>query len=614
MKTTLKGRLMRMCVIGVFGTGYVLASVASLGAYNMAQTNLKKMSGYISGNCAYSVNDEYDYLSESLAATTVSEDGDQVFDRVSLASDGVYSLGSGDAIISSLADGEFTFLPPVENPDGEIVTLSAMKKGGEVMLGELEYDYIGTYFTGMIDLEKEAFFLVNKNGDIIVTADCDNALESGNIAENYGLTAVVEAFDEEKTYLSAKTNLFGGHKATVSISPLDNGELFAVYACDHVDALMPFFKTSLIVVAIFLGCFAASILVSINVSNSILRPLRSTTQRIVKLSEGDLSSESERFNCGDETQVLEESLEKTISSLSLYIKDIDYVLSEISAGNLAVSSDVQYVGEFAGIKNSLENIKEQLAGTMESINSVGTKVLEGSDTLLAESKTLADNASSEAAAIEEINSMTVEIQDSVERNNADTKKAGQLMDGVVQNIGNGGRTIDEMNSSMEEIRVKSDEIQKIVGIIEDIAFQTNILALNAAIEAARAGEMGKGFSVVADEVRTLAQRSSEAAQSTIQLVQESCDAVNHGAEVAADTKASFELIDKSVGEFAKLMDNIAVASSEQANAISEINAGLNNITATIQSNTAAAEESASSSAYLKDQAEVLHGEVSKFRT
>lgn len=614
MKTTLKARLMRMCIIGVCGTGILLAAASIIGLYFLVQNDLVDKSSYVSGNCAHSVNDEYDYLSELLAATTVSEDGDQVFDRVSLASDGVYTLGRGDDIISDLADGEFTFLPPVENPDGEIVTLSAMKNGGEVMLGELEYDYIGTYFTGMIDLEKEAFFLVNKNGDIIVTADYDNALESGNISENFGLTAVVEALGGEKTYLSAKTNLFGGHKATVCISPLDNGELFAVYVCDYLGELYRFFDITKTIVFILVICVVASILVSVNVSNSILRPLRSTTQRIVKLSEGDLSSESKRFNRGDETQVLEESLEKTISSLSLYIKDIDYVLSEISAGNLAVSSEVQYVGDFSGIKNSLENIKEQLAGTMESINSVGTKVLEGSDTLLAESKTLADNASSEAAAIEEINSMTVEIQASVERNNSDTKKAEQLMDGVVKNIGNGGRTIDEMNSSMEEIRMKSDEIQKIVGIIEDIAFQTNILALNAAIEAARAGEMGKGFSVVADEVRTLAQRSSEAAQNTIQLVQESCDAVNHGAEVAADTKASFELIDKSVGEFVKLMDNIAVASSEQANAIREINAGLNNITATIQSNTAAAEESASSSAYLKDQAEVLHGEVSKFRT
>ena len=596
---------MRLCAATVVATGLLMTLVSAIGAYTVSYNDGVKLGSNISESVASSLEGEYEYLLEAM-----QEGEDSAFENLSYLSDDLYDLEDYASITSSIPEGEMTFLPAVENEANEVVTLVAYNDGTDILLGELTYDYLGAYISGMSGKESELVFVADAYGNIVITSGEIKEEMTADKAYKFTdlMTAVIEsegeAFDTESKF-------FGGD--TLVCSYEISGGLYVVYAAGHNLILKSYETLRNILIIILVVAIVTALVCSFIIAGQISKPVSDAAKRLTLLAEGDIKSKCEENERGDETQVLYESLAKTVETLSLYIGDIHNVLTELSKGNLNVKSDVEYSGDFIDIRKSLDGISDNLKITMSKINTVGSQVLNGSNSLTSGAQLLAENASHEAASIEQINSMTSDIKSTVDRNSEDTEKASKLMESVVESIDNGGRTISEMTRSMEEIKATSDEIQNIVEVIEDIAFQTNILALNAAVEAARAGEAGQGFAVVADEVRTLAARSSEAAQETMELIEKSSLAVNHGVKVAEETEQSFDIISESIDEFSQLMENISEASREQAVAINEINTGLESITNAIQSNSASAEESAASSNYLREQAVALQKEVSKFK-
>ncbi|MEG0753199.1 MAG: methyl-accepting chemotaxis protein, partial [Angelakisella sp.] len=182
-----------------------------------------------------------------------------------------------------------------------------------------------------------------------------------------------------------------------------------------------------------------------------------------------------------------------------------------------------------------------------------------------------------------------------------------------EDISKSNEKMQELIGAMRNISQSSQEIGKVIKTIEDIAFQTNILALNAAVEAARAGAAGKGFAVVADEVRNLATKSSEAAKSTTALIEGSIQAVANGTQLADDTAKSLSVVVDTANEVAVIIDKISRASGEQANAITQVTMGVDQISAVVQTNSATAEESAAASEELSGQASMLKNLVGRFK-
>jgi len=307
------------------------------------------------------------------------------------------------------------------------------------------------------------------------------------------------------------------------------------------------------------------------------------------------------------------AFEQTYMSTFSYIDEISKDLTAIANGDLTTIITREYVGDYHSIKESLNSISNTLHQTMSGITSAADQVLAGSHLIASRASDLAYGAQEQTSSVQELTATIELINYQTQQNANNALYANELSSKSSHNAQTGNNAMEHMVDAMTRIKESSHGISKIVKTIQDIAFQTNLLALNASVEAARAGENGKGFSVVAEEVRTLATRSQVAANETTDLIQDSIRRVETGSNIAGETSQSLNAIVESAGEVLEIINSISAASKEQAEAIANFSEGLAQISNVTHSNSAVSEEAATASEELNSQAEMLQQLVSFFK-
>ncbi|TYC83630.1 methyl-accepting chemotaxis protein [Acetobacterium wieringae] len=348
-----------------------------------------------------------------------------------------------------------------------------------------------------------------------------------------------------------------------------------------------------------------------NILAEIERPVHEVSKVMDAVSSGNLQVRIEGTYQGVFNK-LKESVNHTLSQLKMIITEISETTGQISRGNLNIPKTSAYPGDFIDVSNALNTIIATLNALLLDIRVSAEQVNAGASQVAAGSQALAQGSTEQASAIEELTATIGEIAEQTKNNAMDTNQARGLTKDVMANAEKGNIQMQEMQQSILAINLASKDIFKIIKVIDDIAFQTNILALNAAVEAARAGQHGKGFAVVAEEVRTLAARSAEAAKQTTGLIEGSIKKVSEGTMIANETAEALNEIVKGVEKVTEIMGKIAIVTNEQATGIAQINMGIDQVAQVVQQNSATSEESAAASEELSGLAQVLKASIQRF--
>jgi methyl-accepting chemotaxis protein len=286
------------------------------------------------------------------------------------------------------------------------------------------------------------------------------------------------------------------------------------------------------------------------------------------------------------------------------------IMHEVSSGNLAVNIPAAPAGSLvAGLQTMIQSVRAtivQVRASTDSISTASNEIAIGNQDLSARTEQTASNLQQAASSMEQLTGTVKQSADSA-------RQANQLAASAAEVAARGGNVVSQVVTTMDEINASSKKISDIIGVIDGIAFQTNILALNAAVEAARAGEQGRGFAVVASEVRSLAGRSAEAAKEIKSLIATSVDRVEAGSRLVADAGATMTEIVGSVQRVSDIIGEITAASAEQSEGIGQINVAVVQLDQMTQQNAALVEESAAAAESLKQQAGTLAKAVGTFR-
>ncbi|MCL2709945.1 MAG: methyl-accepting chemotaxis protein [Planctomycetaceae bacterium] len=284
---------------------------------------------------------------------------------------------------------------------------------------------------------------------------------------------------------------------------------------------------------------------------------------------------------------------------------------QLSSGNWHIT--VQVKGPEDMMNQNFSKMLDQINAALREIDDNVKQVATGSNEVSSAAQSLSSGAQEAAASLEEISATMQEISSQTKANAESAGQARDLARTASKAATDGQGAMQAMTESMKRITSNSNEIQRVIKVIDDIAFQTNLLALNAAVEAARAGQHGKGFAVVAEEVRNLASRSAKAAQETSELIAKSGQEIEKGDDIATRTASVLNTIVDQIQQTTELVAGIAAASDEQAQGVNQVSQGLQQIDAVTQQNTAAAEESASVANEMNSMAGNLQKLVAQFK-
>ena len=343
------------------------------------------------------------------------------------------------------------------------------------------------------------------------------------------------------------------------------------------------------------------------ISGRISRPIQRAANLADTIRSGDFSQRIE-FNSSDEVGQLSLSLNAMAETLEETASIADLIAGGSLDVDVVVSSDKDQLGQ------ALQAMTYTLNNLLGKIRLSGEQVANGAEQISSASQDLSQGATEQACSLEQVSASVMQMSTQTSQSAASAAQADQYSRNACNAAQNGHRHMGELMLSMGKIKASAEDINKIIKVIDEIAFQTNLLALNAAVEAARAGQHGKGFAVVAEEVRNLAARSAQAAHETAEMIGSSIAIVSDAVIVSEKTADSLKDIVSSSRLTTELVSEMAASAQEQAEGINQINLALGQIDSVAQQNSASAEECAAASVELTKQADDLIKILSQFRT
>lgn len=375
------------------------------------------------------------------------------------------------------------------------------------------------------------------------------------------------------------------------------------------------FKSVISIILLFLFLMI-TIYILIKTSKSLIRqistPIAAIKNALKHISRGDLDFTFE-YKSNDEFGVLADSIREMLLEFNRYIDHITLVLGKISDKDMREGIHIEYKGSFLPLKNSVNVIVDFLNNILRNMQILADKVSREASVMETSSVDLAEAATDQSSAIEELAATTQEVTQVVYSNKEASNHVIQFFDQSVQEIQKGNGYMEELLVVMEQITEHSRKVSEIVSLIDNISSQTDLLSLNASIEAARAGEYGRGFAVVAGEISKLAKECANAAHNTEELVNKTMAVVEKGHGYTLQTAQVFGVIVKDSLEMKVMVDNIHKASLKQNNSLEEILTVVNQIAKITETNSFAATESAQSSEKLLNEANQLRDLIAEYK-
>ena len=532
-------------------------------------------------------------------AQQVASYDDNVNNLIFMDSDGTFYNGEiPQSVISALKTASLVMTTPADANSS--FYLGAKRADGGILCSEMKASKLASILAGSAC----DTFILSSDGTVIASE-----VKNNTPVTNY--SKYVQKSGESTVDITPQGS--SGDRHCFAAAAIDGTDgwtvLISAKSGDYYNSIVTSFAVNAVVIILMIVMI---VLVILFVSKVIIKPLEEVRAKITEMADGNLSGAQINIRAKDELGELAYAVNTMADFNKNIIGDISFYAEEIAKQNLCVKPRAQYVGDYLPVKQSLERICESLSEVVANIENAGREVSTSSAQMSTNSSVLSQAAAAEADTVSQLNDSLHSVHDQINDSAEKAAQARSMTEETVASMNEGSEKMSKMLDAMSEINTTSSQIANIIKTIQDISFQTNILSLNASIEAARAGAAGKGFAVVAGEVGNLANKTAQAAKSTTGLIETSLRAVEHGTVIANETAEMLGMIVGKAGESAKVVEEIADASTKQADSIKHVLEGMNSISSAVNQISVSARECADSSELLASQSSMLHETVEKF--